>query len=400
MFNKGNFVGTKKNNRAEYLQTAFADFERASVELQDSYASLEYRVSELTAALHNSQQAKSRLAAEKEQIAARLTSLLEVLPAGVVELNGDGTVAHYNPAASALLGKISVGEQWSAVVLRAFAPRWDDGHDISLTDGRYVNIDTAALSDRTGQLLLIKDVSETRRLQARLNHHQRISAKTEVAAALAHQIRTPLSTAMLRLSNLRHHIPEDTIANDEINAALKSIQHIERTVAGMLMFSKDRKFEMRVLTISNLLEMIPAKQNNVQILIDRLVPCLPEAPIKFRANCDALISVIQNLIDNAVHAGAEVITINISVEASVIKIMIADNGCGITEDRQARIFEPFYSTEQKGTGLGLPIARSVCRAHSGDLVLEKSTNGSTCFAILLPAIDSEFTEITDLKMAF
>ena len=107
-----------------------------------------------------------------------------------------------NPAACELLGEPLVGELWRQVIARSFAPRKDDGHEISLRDGRRLSIATRSLDAEPGQLVLLNDLTETRRLQDQLARHERLSSLGRMVASLAHQIRTPLSAAMLYAGHL------------------------------------------------------------------------------------------------------------------------------------------------------------------------------------------------------
>ena len=138
-------MNSQATNTAEQLCDAFAEFEDASQTLSAFYRELEHQVASLTAELSASRAEQVREFAEKERLAARLENLLEALPGGVVVLDQHGRVQEFNPAATDLLGDLVPGESWNLVVARAFAPRWDDGHDISLKDGRGVNIATQAL---------------------------------------------------------------------------------------------------------------------------------------------------------------------------------------------------------------------------------------------------------------
>ena len=119
---------------------------------------------------------------EKERLANRLELLLKVLPGGVVVLDGQGLIQEHNPTALDMLGEPLLEQSWSEVIQRAFMPRPDDGHDISLVDGRRVNISTCPLGEEPGQILLITDVSEMRQLQDRLSQQQRLAAMGETAA--------------------------------------------------------------------------------------------------------------------------------------------------------------------------------------------------------------------------
>jgi|GEM_PF-2397135 len=125
--------------------------------------------------------------------ARRMTRLLAVLPGGVIVLNGDGIIQQSNAAVTRLLGVPLDGQAWTTVIERAFQPQVNKGHDLSLNDGRLVHISTSPLEDEPGQIVLVNDVSETRQLQKQVSHLERLSSMGEMAARLAHQIRTPLS---------------------------------------------------------------------------------------------------------------------------------------------------------------------------------------------------------------
>ncbi len=133
---------------------------------------------------------------EKEQVTNRLENLLNIMPAGVVVLDSRGLVTQCNPAAEDFLGEPLLGEIWRNVIKRSFAPQVDDGHEISLKDGRRISMVTRSMEGEPGQLILLTDLTETRELQHRLDRHRRLSEMGRMMSSLAHQIRTPLSAAM------------------------------------------------------------------------------------------------------------------------------------------------------------------------------------------------------------
>ncbi|MEM7467025.1 MAG: PAS domain-containing sensor histidine kinase [Pseudomonadota bacterium] len=393
-------MGTQKVTHGEYLQSAFADFERASAELKSFYASLETRVAELTETLHTAERLKSLQLAAQSVSANQLAAVFDALPAGVVELASNGTVCRVNPAAKEFLGPVNDGEQWSKVVERVFKPRVDDGHDISLGDGRRVNIETAALPGRAGQILLIKDVTDTRRLLDRLNHHQRLSAKTEVAAALAHQIRTPLSATILHLGRLRHTDEINKISREAVDKSVKSLRHIERLISDMLMYSRDQKFELVSIGITDFAESISKRVRDSAIPIQLGGVSGQMAATRVRANRDALLSVVQNLIDNAIAAGANAIGIFYELEPGAVRIRVKDDGPGVQPELREQIFEPFVTHKPNGSGLGLAIGRAVSRAHGGDLILEDQASDGACFTVLIPVCENSASAIGKLERAF
>lgn len=104
-----------------------------------------------------------------------------------------------NPAAITLLGEPLGGERWVDVIRRCFAPRRDDGHEVSLKDGRRVSIEIRTMENQPGQLILLTDLTETRHLQSQLAHAQRLSAMGKMVASwpikFAHRCRLPFCMA-------------------------------------------------------------------------------------------------------------------------------------------------------------------------------------------------------------
>ncbi|MEP6220423.1 PAS domain-containing protein, partial [Marinobacter sp.] len=172
----------------EAVGTALELFNQMSRQITDSYRTLESRVNQLSGELSAESQQRQAELEQKEELADRLSTLLHALPAGVVVLDSQGVVTQTNPAAIMLLGEPLDGERWVDVIRRCFAPRRDDGHEVSLKDGRRVSIEIRTMENQPGQLILLTDLTETRHLQAQLAHAQRLSAMGKMVASLAHQI--------------------------------------------------------------------------------------------------------------------------------------------------------------------------------------------------------------------
>ena len=185
------------------------------------------RDARLTEQLLRSRHEQSIKAEQANRLVNRMTRLLEVLPGGVIVLNGQGKVQQCNAAAVNMLGEPLHDEYWPEVIQRAFAPKSDNSPDIALLDGRLVHISTSPLQDEPGQIILLNDVTETRQLQLKVSHLQRLSAMGEVAARLAHQIRTPLSSAMLYLSPLMKEGTSPKLRQNFAKKLHKSITHME-----------------------------------------------------------------------------------------------------------------------------------------------------------------------------
>ncbi len=175
--------------------------------------------------------------AEKERLAGRLESLLKGLPAGVVVLDSAGCVQQANPAAEALLGRALVGTLWRDVIAHSFAPEPQAGCDLRLASGRLVSLSTCPLEDEPGQILLLTDVTESRALQERANRDQRLMSMGKMVASLAHQIRTPLSSALLYVSHMKHPALDEQKRLRLADKILDRIRHLEQLLKDMLLFA-------------------------------------------------------------------------------------------------------------------------------------------------------------------
>jgi len=375
------------------LQDAFQSFTSASGQLVQFYQALERRVERLGAQLEATRGEQAAQLAERERLALRLENLLRTLPAGVVVLDSDGRVKECNPMAEELLGEPLKGKVWRDVVGRAFSPRWDDGHDITLKTGRCVNIATQALAGEPGQILLFKDVTETRQLYQQLSHHQRLSDLGGMAASLAHQIRTPLSSAVLYASQLSRGTVDDDTRQRFSGKLLSSLRHLEALVGDMLLYARGGSFDTADVSLQDVLGEL-RRELDAQLRIETFDFSVNDeaAGVLVHANRPALVSAMHNLATNAIQACGEGGALTVSTRREgddAVVISFTDNGPGIPEELREKIFQPFFTTRARGTGLGLPVVRAVVDAHGGSISLDEARARGTEFRIRLPIAQAE-----------
>ncbi|MEL0640312.1 ATP-binding protein [Pseudoalteromonas aliena] len=328
---------------------------------------------------------------ELRKQASWLSHLVDTMPAGVVVLDGKGMIAKANQIAMDMLGEPLEGEKWFNVIQRSFRPHQDDGHEVSLRDGRLIKLDITALAPEPGQLILMTDLTETRRLQKRVAHMQRLSALGKMVASLAHQVRTPLSAAMLYAANLgSKRLPETS--RDTFQTKLMSrLRDLETQVNDMLLFAKsgDRHVVEKV-SMQQLLSEVKVGADAMIALNDsELSLNLPEPDIEIMGNKTAIASAIQNLIHNSIQVIGKNARIYLSAATdsknqNLVRISVNDNGPGVDLKKIDKIFEPFYTTKSQGTGLGLAVVSSVVNAHQGHVEVDNNSHGGACFSMLLP----------------
>jgi two-component system, sensor histidine kinase FlrB len=368
------FIDSKRSE----LQAAFLAFGSVSEQLSGAFDSLRNQVAQLRLELGEAH-------AGKEHLAARLSALVKGLPGGVLVLDTGGVIQEANPAATALLGEPLLDETFSAVLARAVLNNGGIGEHTELRTGRFVNISRRELASG-GEVVLLTDVTESHLMQAFLTRQQRLLTLGELAAGLAHQIRTPLAAALLYASQMtmpgRSH--EDLARCSE--RTVGSLKQLDKLVNDMLAFAHGGAAR-EVVSVSALLEQVaqwlrPALRGGVRLTIRTQAPDL-----MVRANAPSLVSAVLNLATNALQAATSDLDLELLGRRGAdnrAQIVVSDNGPGVPSQIRERIFEPFFTTRARGNGIGLSIVKSVIEAHQGSVRLAESGRGAT-FVIDLPA---------------
>lgn len=372
----------------EAVDSALELFNRMSRQITDSYRTLESRVNQLSGELSQESMQRQQELEQKEQLADRLSTLLKALPAGVVVLDSQGVVTQTNPAAIALLGEPLDGERWVDVIHRCFAPRRDDGHEVSLKDGRRVSIEIRTMENQPGQLILLTDQTETRQLQSQLAHAQRLSAMGKMVASLAHQIRTPLSAAILYGGHLSQEDLDEEMRQRCASRLMSRLTHLEQQVRDMLIFARGETRLAEELSAATLVSALDSAVEGMKLNADTRVSMVNEVADDCRLMCnrDALVGACTNLVNNSLEAGASNVAVQVVSEGSELVIRVLDNGPGFPASEASRLLEAFYTTKSHGTGLGLAVVQAVVKAHQGHFHIEALEQGGAVATLRLPQL--------------
>ncbi len=378
--------------KAQELQRAFDVFNQVSLELTQAYEGLQARVESLTGELAVANGELLRQYQEKEALSERLSLLLNALPAGVVVLDGNALVSEANPVARQMFGDAIVGGNWRALAQAQLAAT--DAPDEWQLGLKRVAIAESPLDSAGGCILLIHDITAAHELKASVERNQRLMAMGEMAAALAHQLRTPLATALLYSSNLAQPDLPDAARTRFAGKATEQLKRLERLIQDVLFFARGESIGRDVIAATALVAdaaqtMEPLCQArgvalNVTSAVDAVIVI---------GSRKALAGALVNLLENALQAceerrdsGAQLgeITLSASVAGGQLRVSIRDTGGGIVPEALARIFEPFFTTRGQGTGLGLAIALGVARAHGGTIDVSSIPSQGSEFVLLLP----------------
>ncbi len=359
------------------LQEAFRAFGDVSNQLSSTFDALRGQVVQLRRELCDAH-------AGRDHVAARLAALVDALPGGVLVLDADGCIVECNPAARELLCESLVGAAFATVLARAVVGAERGAEPLELRSGRFVGVSRRE-SAGGGEVVLLADVTEAHLMQVFLARQQRLLTMGELAAGLAHQIRTPLAAALLYASqmSLPGRSRDDLTRCAEKTAV--SLKQLDQLVSDMLAFARGGAARERV-SVSALLEQVaqwlrPVLRAGVRLTIRTEAPDLA-----VHANAPSLVSAVLNLATNALQAATGDIDLQLLARrvANRAEIVVSDNGPGVPPAVRGRIFEPFFTTRARGNGIGLAIVKSVVEAHAGSVSLADSACGAT-FVIDLPA---------------
>ncbi len=380
-----------------HLNTVMSDLNRLSKSFVNSYQNLEGQVEQLSGQLQDVNEQRSEAIEEKQAMADRLQHLLAILPSGVVVLDGNGIVRDCNAVAIDVLGRPLLGESWLNVINRAFMPQADDGHQISLKDGRKVHIETRALDSEPGQMIVLTDMTKTRELQSELSQQQKLSSMGTMIASLAHQLRTPLAAAILYGSHLNGKKLSGNKKQEFSHQLMERLRFMDRQIADMLSFVKGEKKQKSYFMIKTLIQTIKSNCNAFSHPVEFEIDSTNFKNTMMLGDADALVGAINNLVANAIEASENKVPVVISITSSQSQRMIVevtDRGAGICKNDHKKLFEPFYSTKANGNGLGLAIVQAIVVEHGGIIQVDSDINKGSRFTVDLPLCSVEPHRLT------
>ena len=346
-----------------------------------------------------------------EERRRELETIVETIPSGVVTLDGAGVVLQSNRAFAALMGRREnsslVGQSIDALlpadaaddlvgVIRRSNRMGAASTEIEL-HSRGTNVHLAVTSARldlargqTGTVLVVEDTTELLRAQRQL-------AWKEVAQRVAHEIKNPLTPIALSAERIARHL--DRGSPDSPNIIRKCSEVILGCVGTLRtlvdQFSALAQFpasQPRPCDLNRVAEealaLFAGRLNGIAVEWD-LEPDLPTV----MADPEAIRRALANLIDNAAEAmhGSLLrvlgIHTSLSEDGGSVEVAVSDTGHGLTDEIRERLFLPFYSTKQRGSGLGLSIAAKIVQEHGGSLRAEANSPKGARFLLRLPLIE-------------
>lgn len=357
--------------KEELFKEAIRRFDEATAVLMQYQRTLEDKVKELTQEIDR-----------KKQL---LDSILNSIDVGVVFFDEEGKIKVINNIACRLLNidSCSVIDS-TALPAKILESRIEPEHArafdalisrMQVTDSNGLTI---------GDVLIFKDITRIKQLEAENERNRRLSAMGELILKIAHEIRNPLGSIELFASLLKQDL-QGTEQGKYAERISHSVMSLVNTLDNMLRYSKGIKPTLSTCDIKLLIEE----------LYGDFAETLRVSKIEFegdldgssvlQADCNLIKQALTNLIINAIQAmpkGGR-LSIKTKQHEDFLTITITDTGKGMDAETMAHIFEPFYSTKDRGTGLGMSITKSIIEAHRGSILVASEKDKGTEITIKL-----------------
>ncbi|MDZ4198769.1 MAG: ATP-binding protein [Kiritimatiellia bacterium] len=341
-----------------------------------------------------------------------LETVFHTLQEGVIVLDGRGRIRFANRAAEQLIGLTDQDAKGETIRRFLGDIDWDrllnlDAEEWSKTMAREIEVGypkhrfltlygvPLAGAEGRGAVLILRDVTQERQKEASSLQSERLRAITLLAAGVAHEIGNPLNSLTIHLQLLRRELealPEDARATVEelVAVASREVERLDgiihqflravRPVAPKLESASLR----RVLdeSIDFLKHEIADHKVLVEVEGESPLPPVRLDPAQIR---QALFNVIKNAVESMPEGG--VLRISLSSDDRMVSIGFQDTGAGIDSEVMNRIFDPYYTTKQGGSGLGMMIVQRVIRDHGGEIEIESEAGRGTRVTLFLPRED-------------
>jgi two-component system, sporulation sensor kinase E len=264
-------------------------------------------------------------------------------------------------------------------------------------DGRRIQVifTRTAIRDDSGNIIgsssVVKDVTSFRSLERQLADAEHLATLGELSAGLAHEIKNPLAGIKGAIDVIRDSLPPTDVHREILGDVLHEVSRIDKTVRDLLSYAKPRPPSHSPIDLPALVQRIIAiarsapKNGPFHITANQLAP-IPD----FTGDETQLQQVLLNLLlnaQNAMPSGGKIeITLDYDKQSQIIRLEVKDNGPGIPEEIQKKIFQPFFTTRTEGIGLGLATCLKNVQYHGGSIEVHSAVGQGTTFSVTIPLL--------------
>lgn len=354
---------------AKILENAFNEFSKASDSIINHYGTLENQIKELKRELEEKNRAL-------ERASEYLYTILDSLPVGVVVVDGK-SILFANKNAEELIPEGIIGSLSSTS---------DRKGEIKCGLGRYRWKTQVLHNGFEGKhVVAIEDVTEIERMKEHMERDERLMAMGEMAARISHEIKNPLGSMELFLSML---MAGKMRVRDRkyVEYILFGVKTIDRIINNILSYTRPRELSLKEGELKSIVGdtldfmSVSTAVRNIELEFE------PACSGRALFDPDMIKLVVMNLVSNAMDAVGSKgrIKVDIRENERYAVLVVSDNGPGMAEELRRSIFNPFFTTKDKGVGLGLFIVYNIVKAHRGSIEVESDEGSGSSFLIYIP----------------
>ena len=243
--------------------------------------------------------------------------------------------------------------------------------------------------EHLGAVLLLRDLSDVKALQAQVQRAERLASVGRLAAGVAHEIRNPLGSLKGFLQYFQRKLPLNDQDKAYLSVMMNEVDRLNTVVSNLLEFARPKEPVFENCQIADMLDhVLTLLHRDCEAKRLRLFREWPDALPLLRLDQDQITQVLLNVLLNAIQATEPDGDIHVSAailnEINMLEIAVRDTGTGIAADDLPHMFDPFFSTKKQGNGLGLAIAHTIIEQHRGEILVESERGRGSTFRIRLP----------------
>jgi len=396
--------------------SSYAHFNKITQKLQKAYKALEEKFENLNLKLEETNNQLRQSLVEKERISNYLNNILESLNSGVLAVDLKGRITLCNRRAEQILGyktREILGKQYAKIMganvgqeltplhtLKTRTPHLNEEKEIVGKSGEKIPLgfSTSLLTDGEGNLLgaveVFFDLTRTRELEEEITRVKTLAALGEMAATVAHEVRNPLGGIAGFAALLERDLDPDDPRRRLVNKITEGVEILNRIVDNLLNYTRVVKLNPQKLDFVkflndtlNFFQMdLASAAGNVSI-----GKHFPKGEIECCIDPEQFRQVVLNILRNSVQSlpkGGKIDVysklVPLEKEDEVI-LKVVDNGQGMSPETQKKLFTPFFTTKDGGTGLGLPTVKKIVEAHKGNVEIESTVDKGTTVQVRFPA---------------
>jgi len=413
----------------EGFAESFASFNKITQKLHSAYKNLEEKFEDLNLKLERTNRELRQSLAEKDKISNYLNNILGSLTSGVVTINMDGEITLFNRAAEEILDYRTdevLGRKYGEIMgkevkekmtlpftLKSKRSHINEEKEVFTKGGKRIPLgfSTSLLADGDNNILgaveVFFDLSKLKELEKEVTRVRTLAALGEMAATVAHEVKNPLGGIRGFADLLDQDLEEGDPRKRSVEKIMEGVETLDKIVLSLLNYTKAIKLDLHQVEFISFVDdaikffeiNLAREKNKIHIVRE-----YPEKTLLCRIDPEQFRQVILNLLHNAAQAmpqGGEIVvgvneegdgmgvpqnSLEIHPEGKRIILKFSDNGTGMSKAILNKLFTPFFTTKEHGTGLGLSTVKKIVEAHRGDIKVESELKKGTTVTVGLPMI--------------